>query len=623
MKKNSLMNRILSGLLVLIMLIGMCPRVAFAAGWADSVESSLSNFLSFHQVFGVDSNVRLPQSLVNQDEEEPLYADTDMVRVSIVLNKAATLELFPTADIAANDGAMQYRDQLQKDQEIVVERIESQVLKGESLDVVWNLTLAANIISANVLYGLIDEIAAVRGVKEVFVENLYSHMETDGKTADPMMSTSAGMTGAISAWAAGYTGAGSRIAIIDTGLDTDHQSFDNGAFLYSLEQNAADKNMSVDEYMESLDLLTAEDVAAVLEDLNIYPFIQHNSGITSGAYYVNDKVPFGINYVDRDFDVTHDNDSKGGHGSHVAGIAAANRYIPTADGYANALTEVSTQGVAPDAQLLIMKVFGKNGGAYDADYMVAIEDAIMLGCDVVNLSLGTDKGFARHGTYQRIMDSLADNDVIVAVAAGNSGYWSEYGYSGTGHLYVEDVDYAMLATPAASNNTLAVGSVENAGLTNYYIQVGDQVIFYEKSQFSDYTQLPDLTHVAGDVNYIYIDGIGTEEEVAAIVEAEGGSIAPNTVFVCARGTINFAAKANAAVKNGFVATIVYNNVEGLLIMNMDGYEYPSVPAVSLSLIDGMKLKDEAEAVTGENGVTYYKGTMYISDKVTSVPSDAA
>ena len=623
MKRNSLMNRILSGLLVLIMLIGMCPQVAFAADWADSVESSLSNFLSFHQVFGVDSNVRLPQSLVNQDEEEPLYADTDMVRVSIVLSKAATLELFPTADIAANDGAMQYRDQLQKDQEIVVERIESQVLKGESLDVVWNLTLAANIISANVLYGLIDEIAAVRGVKEVFVENLYSHMETDGKTADPMMSTSAGMTGAISAWAAGYTGAGSRIAIIDTGLDTDHQSFDNGAFLYSLEQNAADKNMSVDEYMESLDLLTAEDVAAVLEDLNIYPFIQHNSGIASGAYYVNDKIPFGINYVDRDFDVTHDNDSKGGHGSHVAGIAAANRYIPTADGYANALTEVSTQGVAPDAQLLIMKVFGKNGGAYDADYMVAIEDAIMLGCDVVNLSLGTDKGFARHGTYQRIMDSLADNDVIVAVAAGNSGYWSEYGYSGTGHLYVEDVDYAMLATPAASNNTLAVGSVENAGLTNYYIQVGDQVIFYEKSQFSDYTQLPDLTHVAGDVNYIYIDGIGTEEEVAAIVEAEGGSIAPNTVFVCARGTINFAAKANAAVKNGFVATIVYNNVEGLLIMNMDGYEYPSVPAVSLSLIDGMKLKDEAEAVTGENGVTYYKGTMYISDKVTSVPSDAA
>ena len=46
-------------------------------------------------------------------------------------------------------------------------------------------------------------------------------------------------------------------------------------------------------------------------------------------------------------------------------------------------------GVAPDAQILAMKVFGKNGGAYDSDYMAAIEDAILLGCDTVNLSLGS------------------------------------------------------------------------------------------------------------------------------------------------------------------------------------------------------------------------------------------
>lgn len=47
------------------------------------------------------------------------------------------------------------------------------------------------------------------------------------------------------------------------------------------------------------------------------------------------------------------------------------------------------QGVAPDAQLIIMKVFGENGGAYDSDYMAAIEDAIILGADAANLSLGT------------------------------------------------------------------------------------------------------------------------------------------------------------------------------------------------------------------------------------------
>ncbi len=620
--KHSGLKRILSGFMVLVMLIGLFPQITVAVGSDMTDGSAFQNFLSFHKVEGVDADIRLSQSFVQQDEEVAQFADTDVVRVSIVLNKAATLDLFPTADVASNEGAMAYRAELQKDQETIIKRIEEKVLQGQSLDVVWNLTLAANIVSANVLFGQIDEIAAVRGVKDVYLENQYDPMETEGQTADPMMSTSSQMTGASTAWAAGYTGAGSRIAIIDTGLDTDHQSFDSDAYLYSLEQNAAAKGMPVQEYMDSLDLLTAEDVAAVLEDLNIYPFIQYLSGSQTGAYYKNEKVPFGINYVDREFDVTHDNDLQGDHGSHVAGIAAANSYIPTDDGFANAMAEVSMQGVAPDAQLIIMKVFGKDGGAYDADYMVAIEDAIMLGCDTVNLSLGTDKGFARNSLYQHILDSLADNDVIVAVAAGNSGYWSEYGYSGTGHLYIEDVDFSMIATPAATTNTLAVGSVENAGLTDYYIQVGEQVIFYQYSQFSDLTQLPDLTQVAGDVNFILIDGIGTAEEVAAVVEAEGGAIAPNTVFICARGSINFAEKANNAIGNGFIATIVYNNVDGLLVMNMDGYNYTE-PAVSVTLIDGMKIKESAQAVTGENGAQYYKGTMYISDKVTSVPSDAA
>ncbi len=57
------------------------------------------------------------------------------------------------------------------------------------------------------------------------------------------------------------------------------------------------------------------------------------------------------------------------------------------------------QGVAPDAQIITMKVFGQNGGAYDSDYMVAIEDAVLLGCDAVNLSLGaSNPGTSRHAS---------------------------------------------------------------------------------------------------------------------------------------------------------------------------------------------------------------------------------
>ena len=56
------------------------------------------------------------------------------------------------------------------------------------------------------------------------------------------------------------------------------------------------------------------------------------------------------------------------------GIASANAYIPKGDGtFAPALEAVKTQGVAPDAQIIAMKVFGTGGGAYDSDYMAAIE----------------------------------------------------------------------------------------------------------------------------------------------------------------------------------------------------------------------------------------------------------
>ena len=34
-----------------------------------------------------------------------------------------------------------------------------------------------------------------------------------------------------------------------------------------------------------------------------------------------------------------------------------------------ALDSVMVQGVAPDAQIVTMKVFGAGGGAYDSDYM--------------------------------------------------------------------------------------------------------------------------------------------------------------------------------------------------------------------------------------------------------------
>ena len=62
---------------------------------------------------------------------------------------------------------------------------------------------------------------------------------------------------------------------------------------------------------------------------------------------------------------------------------------------------------------------GKAGGAYDSDYLVAIEDAIVLKCDTVNLSLGSSNpGATRHtkAEYQAILDRLTESGIVVAIA---------------------------------------------------------------------------------------------------------------------------------------------------------------------------------------------------------------
>lgn len=122
------------------------------------------------------------------------------VRVSIVLDQKSTLEAgFSTADIAGNASAMSYRADLRDNQADVAARIAG--VTKEPLDVVWNLTLAANIISANISYGQIQTIQNLPGVKDVVVETRYEPCVVDTQeAADPNMATSFLQIGSSHAW---------------------------------------------------------------------------------------------------------------------------------------------------------------------------------------------------------------------------------------------------------------------------------------------------------------------------------------------------------------------------------------------------------------------------------------
>ena len=598
MKKHISM-RFASMLLILALFVGLIAP-ANAINPADNGAK-----LSVTQVDNSEVSAT-PLSRQLEEPTEPGYADTDIVRVSIIGKPASTIAAgFSSDGIAQNEQAVAYRANLEKEQRSIQAKIERAT--GTSLDVVWNLTLAANIISANVPYGQISTIEQIPGVQKVYLETRYDPATVTAEEPDhPNTSTSSSMIGVAPAYAAGYTGAGTRIAVIDTGIDTDHQSFDAGAFDYSLAQQASNADKAVSDY----NLLDADQISEVLSQLHI------SGQVSAEQLYVSTKIPFGYNYVDKDTDITHDNDRQGEHGSHVEGIAAANAYIPNGDGtYAEALSSVHAQGVAPDAQIIAMKVFGKKGGAYESDYLAAIEDAIVLGCDSVNLSLGSSNpGNSTNSEpyYQRILDSLSSSGVVVTMSIGNAGAWPTEAFN-LGYLYSDDVSMLTAGSPGTYTNSLSVASVDNAGYTGPYFTVGDHSIFYTEG--TTYRNQP-LSTLAGEQTYILIDGLGTAQDWAAVGDALKGAVA-----VCSRGTLEFAEKATQAVAAGAIATIIYNNEPGSIHMDLSNYKRTE-PVVSITQEERALLQANATPVTDEAGnVLYYQGTLFVEEGVDSTIYD--
>lgn len=102
------------------------------------------------------------------------------------------------------------------------------------------------------------------------------------------------------------------------------------------------------------------------------------------------------------------------HGTHVAGIAAAS----TGNG-------VGIAGVAPDAQIMPVKVLDSEGSGSFEDIGAGIRWAADHGADVINLSLGALPGVQAlelTGVITDATDAIAyarSKNVVVVIAAGN------------------------------------------------------------------------------------------------------------------------------------------------------------------------------------------------------------
>ena len=532
-------RRVLSWLLCAAMLLTLLPGALVRAAEGEE--------LAFEPLDITSEDLNLPAPELPWTQEPDITPDPEeMVKVIILLEEKSVLQADAKA-VLDTSGKLRMEG-IKKRQEPVLETIRQDVLGGRSFQVDYRYSWLLNGVAAAVPYGAIGEIEQLEGVQAVVLQQLYAVCENQ-QPPEELPLPGEDIIGREAAWAAGYTGKGVRIAVIDTGLDSDHPSFAP----LGVEKLTADS-------------ATPETVAGVLESLNAW---NRCADLRPEQLYRSTKVAFGFNYCDNNTVIDH-LDNKGDHGTHVAGIAAANR-----------LPGIRVAGVAPDAQLYIMKVFGVNGGAYSQDILAALEDALLLDADVINLSLGTPAGFpsAERTPQGNLLDALynriSSTGTVLSVSAGNyynSGYANRWGTNTNLSLYP---DNGVVGAPASYANTMTVASAESVTVSRPYIDAEGIHLPYNEATNAD---LPKLSTLTGTYGLMPITMYGSAADYA-------GLDLTGKVALVYRGGISFLEKHRAAEAAGAVALLVINSAEDELTMDLSG-SGGTIPAASLSGING-------------------------------------
>lgn len=473
------------------------------------------------------------------------FGPEDEVTVIVELEKDSLLDAgYSVEQIAESRSAEKYLVSQDGQIKTVTKRLEA-TLK-EDMYVIYEYKVAITGVAIKTQYQNLDKIEKVKGVKSAWVSPIFYLSEVDTKT-----SNSVGMIGANTIWnTKGYTGKGMKIAILDTGIYADHDSF-----------KALSKEQLTDDSM------VGSDVKDVWSQLNAAKY----SDYSTAAYY-NSKIPYAYNYAEHNFDVSH---KYSDHGTHVAGIAAANK-IDT--------TEVV--GVAPDAQLIVMQVFAPTGGADFIDILAAMEDAVYLDVDVMNLSLGATSGFTdSEAEINGICDKFAQTDIQVSIAAGNethNGVYNNYGY---GFSLASDPDNGLIGTPGTYTEAMTIASLDNTATRADVFHVGGKAVTYNDTATTSYTKWITALGTMKDYEYVWVGEGILGGSVDDFKNANHGAGVEGKIALVSRGEVAFADKQANAAKAGAIACIVYNNQDGVISMQInDGKD--NIPCVSITKEEG-------------------------------------
>jgi len=211
---------------------------------------------------------------------------------------------------------------------------------------------------------------------------------------------------------------------------------------------------------------------------DLYWWIPSNQTYGSRVVYSQNFVPG-----------TTDTSDQYGHGTHVAGVIAGAGWFSTGSNFTHTF-----KGIAPNANIINLRVLDQNGAGTDSSVIAAIQTAISLkstyNIRVINLSLGRQvyESYTVDPLCQAV-EAAWNAGIVVVVAAGNQGRNDSAGTEGYGTIAVPGNDpYAITVgamktagTPTPSDDTIASYSSKGPTAYDYVVKPdivapGNQVI---------------------------------------------------------------------------------------------------------------------------------------------------
>ncbi|MDF2819583.1 MAG: peptidase [Clostridiales bacterium] len=503
-----------------------------------------------------DNGITTNSNIITYSEE--------MVTAIVELNDSSILDkmnpsLEEVNDYLHTEDSIRQKDKLLEKQQIIKDTITT--VLNRKVEYNYSYTNAFNGFSAVLTRAEIERISEIKGIESVSESQKYKVENNTYATQSKVI-----VGNQINTVDIGFKGEGMVVAVIDSGVDFTHEDF------RLLDPNSIqiDKN----------------DINTLLNDKDLKATSITNNYIVEN-YYINEKFPFGFDYADKDNNTMPvDN-----HGTHVAGIIAANT---------NKIDGIT--GIAPETQILSMKVFGnENEQASDEDIIAAIEDSISLGADVINLSLGYPTGVVIDESikrFERIFKNAENIGITVVCATGNESKVGTIGNNTYQYTLAANPDSGFIAFPASLASVLAVASSNDKSLVMPYFSLssGENVFFTDSSSQVKLESFDTILN-GKQLELEYV-GLGAKEDFI-------GKNVRGKIAVIDRGTYTFNEKVLNAEQNGAVGVIVINyDIENLLMLLTD----VRIPAISVTsefkntLMDAIN-SDNANSIVVAKGAT--------------------